>query len=351
VPVALRTRPFKWAFLASLGVGAGVAVLNAIASLASVLVYIGLAFFIALAFEPVIRWATSKGSPRWAAVLGIMTISIAAVISLFLVIVPALSSQILLLINSAPSIVDGFLTQPWVQGGVDWVGSSVDVEGLLDQAVAFISDPGNLSALGSGLLSIGSTVVNGVTAVILVTILSLYFTSTLPATLHKAYQAVPLSRRKRTAELADEVFLTVGRYVAGQLVLALINGLFVFTVLSLIGVSFPLFLALLAFVGALIPVVGTIAAYSIITLFTLMVSPTTALGVGLVLLVYAQIEAYVFTPRVMARAVAVPGALVIIAAIAGATLGGILGALVAVPVATAGVLIYERVLVPHQQRA
>jgi predicted PurR-regulated permease PerM len=64
--------------------------------------------------------------------------------------------------------------------------------------------------------------------------------------------------------------------------------------------------------------------------------------------VYLQIEAYVLTPRVMAKAVAVPGVLVIVAAIGGAALGGILGALVAVPVVAAGILIFQRVIRPIQ---
>ena len=86
--------------------------------------------------------------------------------------------------------------------------------------------------------------------------------------------------------------------------------------------------ATLAFLGALIPVVGTVVAYAIIVGGTLTVGPVTALVVGIVLLVYAQLEAYVLTPRVMSKAVAVPGALVIVAAFGGAALGGVLGSLI-----------------------
>lgn len=67
------------------------------------------------------------------------------------------------------------------------------------------------------------------------------------------------------------------------------------------------------------------------------------------MLVYMQVEAYILSPKVMAKAVAVPGALVIVAAIGGASLGGILGALVAIPVVAAGILIFERVVRPRQE--
>ena len=82
---------------------------------------------------------------------------------------------------------------------------------------------------------------------------------------------------------------------------------------------------------------------------TLIVSPVLALIVGLILLAYAQVEAYVLTPRVMAQAVSIPGSLVILAALGGAALGGVLGALVAVPIAASGVLIFNRIIVPRQE--
>ena len=79
-------------------------------------------------------------------------------------------------------------------------------------------------------------------------------------------------------------------------------------------------------------------------------SQQVAIIVAAILFAYLQVEAYILTPRVMARAVAMPGALVIVAALGGAALGGILGALVAVPIAAAGVTIINRVVIPHQQR-
>jgi predicted PurR-regulated permease PerM len=108
-------------------------------------------------------------------------------------------------------------------------------------------------------------------------------------------------------------------------------------------------LAFVAFVCALIPVVGPVIGTTIVALATLIVSPIGALVAAIVLLVYMQVEAYFLSPRVMAKAVAVPGALVIIAAIGGAALGGILGALVAIPVVAAGILIFNRVILPRQE--
>ena len=141
----------------------------------------------------------------------------------------------------------------------------------------------------------------------------------------------------------------MGRYVSGQLILATINATFTLLLTVIAGSPAPILLAVIAFIAALIPVVGTVIGSILVTLATLTVSPGAALVVALFLLVYMQVEAYVLSPRVMSRAVAVPGVLVIVAALAGASLGGVLGALVAVPVAAAGLLVIKRVLLPLQE--
>ncbi|MFK4762641.1 AI-2E family transporter [Microbacterium sp. ZW T5_45] len=206
-------------------------------------------------------------------------------------------------------------------------------------------------AIGGGLMRVGTGIVDGVTGILVVTALTVYFFTTLPRVKAKAYQLLPRSRRDEIVALVEEILLSVGRYVGGQLGLAAINAAFTFVVTGLVGSPAPALLAVIAFIGALIPVVGTVLGSTVAVLVTLTASPTAALVVAVVMITYMQIEAYILSPRVMAQAVAVPGALVIIAALAGAALGGIIGALVAVPLAAAGLLILERVVIPRQQRA
>jgi predicted PurR-regulated permease PerM len=109
-----------------------------------------------------------------------------------------------------------------------------------------------------------------------------------------------------------------------------------------------LVIAAIAFVLGLIPLVGTITAATIATLVALSISPTTAIIVAVSYLVYMQIEAYVISPRIMSRAVKVPGAVVVVAALAGGALLGVLGALVAIPVAASIILVLRQVLLPYQ---
>ena len=118
--------------------------------------------------------------------------------------------------------------------------------------------------------------------------------------------------------------------------------------LTIIGAPFPAVLAVIAFFFSLIPLVGTLTGSTIIVLLCLLGSPQTAIIAAIYYLIYMQIEAYVISPRIMNRAVSVPGAVVVIAALAGGSLLGLLGALVAIPVAASILIIYRQVLIPRQ---
>jgi predicted PurR-regulated permease PerM len=107
-------------------------------------------------------------------------------------------------------------------------------------------------------------------------------------------------------------------------------------------------LAVVIFFVTLIPLVGSIIATVVVATVGLFDSPTTALIVIVYYLVYMQIESYVLTPRVMNKAVAVPGALVVIGAMVGGSLIGLLGALVSIPVTASILLIIKQVVVPRQ---
>lgn len=100
----------------------------------------------------------------------------------------------------------------------------------------------------------------------------------------------------------------------------------------------------------LIPLVGATLGAALVASVAFFQDPTKALVVILYYVVYQQFENYVIVPRVMARTVSVPGAVTVVAVLAGGTLLGVLGALIAIPVAAGLLLIYEEVLVPRQAR-
>ena len=345
----IQVNALQIGLLGTLGVGIGLFILGAISALGTVLAYIGVAFFIALALEPVIRWATGRGVPRWVASLAIVVLGLVIGALVALAVVPTIIAQVSNIIRDAPAFAASLPSQPWVQWVTQNLGSWIDTNALTQQLVAFISNPAQWVTIGGGILAIGSGLGEAVTAVIVVTVLTLYFTLTLPLVMTKVYQAVPRSRRAGFMSVTDEILQSVGKYVAGQLFLALCNAVITFIVVTIVGGPVPLLLALVAFICALIPVVGPVIGTSIVVLATLPITLWGALIAGAIMLVYMQVEAYILSPKVMAKAVTVPGALVIVAAIGGASLGGILGALVAIPVVAAGILIFERVVRPRQE--
>lgn len=346
----LPARPFPYAFVATLGVGVAMLVLGAVSTLATVLVYVGIALFLTLAIDPIMQRAIARRIPRWVAALTLIVVSVIGLVALITAVIPAVTAQVTSLMTQLMEFGRDIPEQAWFIWLTDTFGASIDFDAIVNNATAFLSDPNQLLGLAGGLLAIGSGIIDGLTAVIVVTILTIYFVITLPAIKAKGYRLLPRSRRERVTSLSEEIFQSVGRYVGGQLLLALINGIFTFILTLLAGSPAPALLALIAFVCALIPVIGPVIGTTIAVLLTFIVNPVGAIVVGIALLVYMQIEAYVLTPRVMAKAVAVPGALVIVSAVAGAALAGILGALVAVPVAAAGLIIVDKVVIPRQER-
>jgi len=341
---------FRVGLVGVLGVGLGLAIIAGIHTVVSLLTYIGVAYFLSLALEPVIQWAGHHRMPRWAAVSAIFAILVAMAAALVLTVVPLVGHQIIGLAKRAPAALQTLTSEPWFADFTKSLGVDGGVNGLVKAASNFLKDPAHLKSIGGGLLSVGTGVVDGATAVFVVLILTAYFTSTLPKMTNKAFQFVPASKATSWRPVYDEMTHSVGRYVAGQVLLAAFNALLTCILLLVFQVPGVALLTAVAFVGALIPIVGTIVEALIIIAVCLFTSPAAAIAAIIFYLVYHPLEAYILTPRVMARAVHVPGALVVISVIGGGALGGILGALVAVPVMAAAVVLVERVIVPYQRR-
>lgn len=342
-----RTNPFMFGLLGALGVLVALVIGGIVNQLATVLVYIGVALFLALGLDPIVRFIEKK-LPRAAAVAIVVATVVLAFAGIILAIVPLLVEQISNLIENGPQMVQDFMNSDWFKDVSGQFGSTIEdaVQGVL----SFIQDPGNLADISGGVFAVGAGIAGGFTGITIVLILTLYFMASLRSMKRTAARFVPAYQRETFSGLLEDVSGAVGRYVIGQASLALINGVLSLIFLTIIGAPVPALLALIAFIGSTIPLVGTLTASIINSLICLFVSPLTALISIVYYLVYMQIEAYVLSPRIMSKAVAVPGALVVIAAVAGGALGGILGALVAIPVAASIIIIVQKVTFPAQDR-
>ncbi|WP_258374374.1 AI-2E family transporter [Curtobacterium sp. MCBD17_032] len=346
----VRVNAFRIGFMGAIGVLVALLAGLLIRELSTVLVYIGVALFIALGLDPLVT-LLERYIPRWSAILIVVVAVLGAFVGVVFAIVPLLVEQATNLVQNFPEIVEDVSRQGWVQDLSRQFEGSFDIDHALESAQAFVENPGNLLSLGGGILAVGSGILSGLTGALIVIILMLYFLASMRGLKTMAYRFVPASRRENFVVVSEEVTSSVGRYVVGQITQAGINGVLSIIWLLIIGAPLPVLLATFAFLGSLIPLVGTIGAAVLISLLCLFASPATALAAAIYYLVYMQVEAYVISPRIMSRAVQVPGALVVIAAVAGATVGGVLGAVVAVPAAASVIIIVQKVIYPRQELA
>jgi len=339
-------RPFVFGFLVTLGGLAAIVLGLAVANLSTVLIYIALALFAALGLDPTVRFLERRGLSRAVSVVvAILGLIVVAGLVIWMVL-PVVIEQIASFIRSVPGMIQEFMRSDIYATLEDQFGDQF--ESLVTDVQGFLTDPGNIAAIGGGALQVGASIASAISGIIVVLVLTLYFVATLPSIKTGMLRLAPARDRARASDITDQITDSVGAYVMGMVVLAFCNAVLTFLLYLFLGLPFPPLMATVAFCITLIPLVGSVIFWIIGSGLALFSDPLAALVFALIYVVYMQIEAYVITPRVMNKAVAVPGALVVIGALAGGTLLGLLGALVAVPVAASILIIIKQVLIPRQ---
>jgi predicted PurR-regulated permease PerM len=199
-----------------------------------------------------------------------------------------------------------------------------------------------------GVVQVGISFFTGVFGFVIILVLTVFFLASLSSFKNSLSKLVPKSKRDRYVQISNQVSKSVGRYVIGQVSVAALNAALGFIVMSLVGLQFALVLAFVVFLLAVIPLVGSITGAILVVAVALAVDPTAALILGIYYLVYLQLEAYIISPRVMKVAVSVPAPIVVIAALSGGALLGVLGALVAIPFAASVIFITREIFIPRQ---
>ena len=340
----LHRSPFQIGFLLALGAMAAFGIVTAAANLKSILVLVLLALFFALGLNPLVEWLQRHGLGRAVAVL---TVALTLLVVLGLgvwAVIPVLTDQATRLVLNAPEWLQGLRENPQVAG--------LDAQfQIIDKVSDFLSSGGWMSSLFGGILGAGIALANVVFSVIVTVVLTLYFLASLPGIKNVVYQLAPGSRRPRVQYLANEMFRRVGGYMSGMFVVVTLWAVGSFVVFNVVGLGqYSLAMSVVVATFAFIPVVGSFVALGICTLIAFSVSPTTGIIVLAYFLVYQQLDAYVVQPRVFSRSLNVPAVLVILGAISGGLLMGVIGALLAIPTVASLLLLYREVLLPHLDR-
>ncbi|WCB95975.1 hypothetical protein DSM104299_04727 [Baekduia alba] len=194
--------------------------------------------------------------------------------------------------------------------------------------------PGKVGDAAKVLSDIGLGLVNSVFALVNILILSVFIVARGKDWTDAALRLRPEAERERMRRILDSTSAAVGGYVQGALTIALIAGVQSFIVMELLGVPFAAPLAVLAGLASLIPLVGATVAAIVIGLVTLFNDfPTDTIIWAIWAVIYQQIENNVIQPQVQKRTVQVQPFVVLVAVLFGSTLLGVLGAIVAIPLA------------------
>ena len=337
-----RHSPFYLGFFGGLGVLLAYWLGTQVLAISSVLVLIVVAMFLAAGLNPVVEFFVGRGLKRSWAVLAVIVGVLVALGLFVLAIVPVISDQVAALTRNAPGWLDRLQKNATVQE----LDAKYDV---IDRIREYVEKGDFAGSIFGGVLGVGLAVLSALANAFIVTVLMLYFLSSLEKTKHAFYRLAPRSRRDRVAKLGDRVIASVGGYVSGAFVVASCAGITSLIFLFVVGLGE--YAVALAFVVALldvIPMIGATIGAVLVTAIGFATDVKIGIACAIFYLIYQQLENYVIYPRVMSRSVDIPGAVTVIAALVGATLLGVVGALLAIPTAAAILMITREVFIRRQ---
>ncbi len=336
----MRSELLAWTVRGA-GLAVGVAIVLGFALLArgaaNVLLLVFVAVLLASALEPVVGWIRARsGMHRGWAILVVYAVFFVVVLGLVLVIVPAAFTQFNEIVAGLPPLLDR---------ARDWAadlrprGLSTSVTALLDSLGRTLAPPPPDS---DDVVQVGLSVAEAVASV--GTVLAIVFFWLLEhARLQRfALAFLPARRRAGAREAWNEIENRLGLWVRGQLILMGSIGAASAIVLTLLGVPSALLLALIAAITEAIPIVGPLIGAIPAILVASTVSPELALAVAAAYLVIQVVEGNVLVPMVMRNTIGLSPFLIIVSLLIGGAVGGVLGALFAVPIAAAILVVLQR---------
>lgn len=343
-PPLSRRSPFMIGLLGAAGVGVMWELGHLLIDASSVIALIGLALFLAIGLEPAVRWLMRMRLPRVAAVLVVALAVIGVVVGFLAAAIPPLVGQVESFIHNLPAYAAQIRDHSGTLG-------KLDARFHIQQRLSSLTSSTNSDKLANGLLGAGQFVLNATASALTVMVLTVYLLADLPRIRRLIYRLTPASRRARVILIGDEVADKVGWYVLGNLFTSLIAGAGTLAWLLIFQVPYPFVLSLMVALLDLIPIVGSTVAGIIVSLVALTVSLPVAIATAVFYTAYRLLEDYLIVPRIIGRAVAVPATVTIIAVLIGAAVLGLLGALVAIPVAAAIDIVLRETVFPRLDRA
>ena len=336
--------PFYLGFVGAVGALVAYWLLTNIVAIGSTLILIVVALFLAAGLNPAVTFFERRGLRRSYAVLVVIVCVVIAVVLFLVAIVPVITDQVKSITDQAPQWFDRLQHNRQVQD----LDDEYDV---IDKARDYVTGGDFVGTLFGGALGIGLAVLGALFNAFIILVLTLYFLSSLDTTKNALYRLAPATRRDRVSRLGNRIIESVGGYVSGAFIVAMCAGLS--SVVFLFAVGLGKYAVALAFVVALldvIPMIGATIGAVVVTAIGFAEDPKIGVACVIFYVIYQQVENYVIYPRVMSKSVDVPGAVTVIAALVGAALLGVVGALLAIPTAAAVLMLTREVFVRRQDQ-
>jgi predicted PurR-regulated permease PerM len=296
------------------------------------LLLIFIAFFLALALNSPVHWLSQrlpgKSDKRTLATTLSFVFIVLLLLGFLASIVPPLVRQTNTFIKAAPALVSDVRSQDSA------LGKFVRHYHLQDEVNKFSNELSFKSKdLGGSLLGTTKRVGSNIFSALTVLVLTFMMLIEGPRWLSFADRLIPDDKEKRTHKLAYDMYRVVKGYVNGQLILAALASLFISVPLIILHISYPVALVVIVFICGLIPLVGHTIGAIIVSTVALFHSPWSALIILTYYITYQQIENYALQPKIQANSTNMSPLLVFGAVIVGVNLSGLLGGLLAIPLA------------------
>ena len=342
------SNPFYFGFMVTAGALIAFTLLQALASASAVFILIIISLFLAAGLNPAVLFFQNRGLKRGASVGAVMGLVLLFVAAFIAIAAPPLIDQGNQLVNNAPQLVRDLNNNAFINDLNNRYGV---IDSLQTKVDSVIKDGQFAITAFGGVIGVGKAVVSGLVSTFTILVLTLYFLAALPQVVAISLRFVPATRRDRVSKLTNAIIARVGSFVGGQGIIAILAAVFILVMGLIIGMPYPAPLAMVVLVCGFIPLVGHFIGMSIVSLVSITKSPTTALIALGSYIIYVQIENYVITPKIMRKSLAIPGLVTIIAALLGTSLLGLIGGLLAVPIAAAVLLIIDEVVFPRADQS
>jgi predicted PurR-regulated permease PerM len=295
----------------------------------SVIIWVLIACFFAMALNPAVEILVGRGLSRGPAVGIVFAGAILVIVGIAATFVPTLIREVNDLADAVPGYIDD-LTRG--RGKLGFLERDYQI---VEKARAAIekSGVGGVLGLSNTALSLTKSVLNAVIAVVTIAFLTLFMLLEGPVWVERIYGLLDERSQPRWRKVGTEIYRTVGGYVTGNLAISLIAGVVSTAVLLGLGVPYAVALGLIVALLDLIPLAGATIAAIIVSAVGFLHSTTAGIVLVIFFILYQQLENHVLQPLVYGRTVRLSPLVVLIAVLMGAELAGVIGALGAIPLA------------------